>query len=1476
MKNTIHLLLALFILSLNCSFAQSISKSSDHIEKVYIQTDKPLYLPGDVIWIKGWIVNGDNMPSMISQKAILTMIKPDGSPMITRDLKLTDGVVSTNINLATNCKGGIYQLKLKTAWLNEVDSTLEYTKEITIQNYDPPRLLMKLELDKESYGSGQSVLADFTAKDLKDRPIANVNTTFTLFVDGEEQQKVHIETNSDGIGMLQMKLPENITTPNVSINAKIEYRNQIESISKRVPIILENIDLQFLPEGGHLVAEASNILAFKAITDKGDPADISGEIFDEKGRKISNFKSMHDGMGKLQFTPKQGENYYAKICSPYESASSFRIPYPTSDKAKISVTTLSNEMVEVTVAGFIKNKTQLQLSKSNIVLWSKSIASNTNESKIQIPIDNLNRGIHKLTLRTEDVIQSERIVFLHPSRSLDITIEMNKSVFGLRDRVTAKITTLDHNGNPVPTDLGIAVVEDKMLSFADDKQGNLPTELLLSSELKGEIHEPNYYFDSLSTEKIEHLDLVMLTHGWRTHWENVTKADVKNYLMAQRTYFGQVCKRNEKNGIQTQVLVYDPKYDKVHIVETDKEGFFMLPFHSEKYFKLIAKQSNQTAYIKTWTFEELQKNKAKKAQKLINQWDQKPNYLTAAEITNHQPDTPSGFDEEFMMSLDEGVLMDAVEVVEYKVPLIEMDYTTTGSVVTAESIRSLPTKSINAIAGSTAGISATDGAAISIRGSRSDATVYYVDGVRVSGLIPQFEEEEEIILDSRYYGNKFRFNSRQPLAQKEIRLSSKRSQNAQFYVPKYEKTNVTVRSDFRKTIYWNPSIQTDKNGEAMVTFYTSDEVTSFSFIAEGITSNGKIGRKTEKIVAVKPLSIDCKLPSYFVLGDTAELSLVINNESNFDQHIFLNVACDALAIDYADLQSILVKSGKSISVPLHVIPKDVSEKSTLKISAKSDSDLDVLVKQIAVMSPYFPMQFSHSGVDTDTFKILLENPIQQSIQAQLNVYHPINSAMAGIESLFRRPSGCFEQVSSSTYPNVMVYQYLENNNSAQRENMAEAMRYIIDGYKKLAAYETPVGGFDWWGNAPGNVALTAYGLLEFTDMSKIYKGVDSEMIERTIEYLLDKRDGKGGFKVQKGSHAFRSVLYDVQNAYILYALSRQTIKSVDLSLEYETSKKHVLESKDLYKTSLMALTAYNMEFMDDYQKFMEIINTALQETLLSNITCQSSITRSGGNNKKIETLSLMALAMMKDQQSSKVTMSKIIDHIISSRRNGRFGSTQSTCLAIQAILTYSEWPPNTHLKQKATITATIDEQPSSIIEKELQLTGINKDTHHMIIDYSTSSSKTYEVSVDYLSKIPKSSSDPELGLTTQLLTPHCTLADQVSLYVELSNLKDKWAANPTLILGIPSGMSIQMKQLKELKKAGQFDYFEVFENKLVIYFNQMAPLATKSLLIDLKADIAGQYTAPPSCAYPYYDDQNTTWVKGVNASIQREKPLDEN
>ena len=84
------------------------------------------------------------------------------------------------------------------------------------------------------------------------------------------------------------------------------------------------------------------------------------------------------------------------------------------------------------------------------------------------------------------------------------------------------------------------------------------------------------------------------------------------------------------------------------------------------------------------------------------------------------------------------------------------------------------------------------------------------------------------------------------------------------------------------------------------------------------------------------------------------------------------------------------------------------------------------------------------------------------------------------------PCGCFEQTSSSTYPNVLALDYMKRTKKLTPEVHAKAEGYIANGYQRLLTFEVPGGGFSWFGQAPANKILTAYGLMEFYDMSKVY------------------------------------------------------------------------------------------------------------------------------------------------------------------------------------------------------------------------------------------------------------------------------------------------------------------------------------------------------------------------------------------------------
>ena len=109
------------------------------------------------------------------------------------------------------------------------------------------------------------------------------------------------------------------------------------------------------------------------------------------------------------------------------------------------------------------------------------------------------------------------------------------------------------------------------------------------------------------------------------------------------------------------------------------------------------------------------------------------------------------------------------------------------------------------------------------------------------------------------------------------------------------------------------------------------------------------------------------------------------------------------------------------------------------------------------------------------------------------------------------PGGCFEQTSSSTYPNVLALDYMKRTKKFTPEVHAKAEGYIANGYQRLLTFEVPGGGFSWFGHAPANKILTAYGLMEFSDMSKVYD-VDSRLISRTQQWLASQQQADGSWK----------------------------------------------------------------------------------------------------------------------------------------------------------------------------------------------------------------------------------------------------------------------------------------------------------------------------------------------------------------------------
>jgi hypothetical protein len=272
----------------------------------------------------------------------------------------------------------------------------------------------------------------------------------------------------------------------------------------------------------------------------------------------------------------------------------------------------------------------------------------------------------------------------------------------------------------------------------------------------------------------------------------------------------------------------------------------------------------------------------------------------------------------------------------------------------------------------------------------------------------------------------------------------------------------------------------------------------------------------------------------------------------------------------------------------------------------------------------------------------------------------------------------------------MALIFLENlpdKNDQINKMIAEGKANLKKGYDKLISFECSEGGYEWFGSCPGHEALTAYGLLQFNEMKEVLSDVDESMLERTRKWLLGRRDGKGSFNVaQNGLDSFANPPADIADAYILWVLT--SIGSGEgLEKEIEAVVEKEKTTDDNYFRALVALILYNVDRVEEARALAKVLEASQDQKTGEVLRKVTSITRSYGISLNIETTALSALAWMKDPSSefNKAT-DLAVGYIIANIKNGMFGSTQATILALKVLI---EVLRNSNFEGQGTFELTI-------------------------------------------------------------------------------------------------------------------------------------------------------------------------------------------
>ncbi len=815
------------------SFVDSLTKTFP-VEKLYLQTDKPMYNSGDTLWLKGYLFEATNLTQSTKSGLVYTEIIDKDNQIIKRMLfQVNDGLFRGSITLDNELHVGTFSLRAYTNWMRNWGTDYIFTKKLFY-----------------------------------------INTTAASPVNNSSSALSSNKPNG--------------STANHSNRA-------------------EDIDLQFMPEGGNLVSGLQSRVGFKTVAANGVGIDVSGKIYNNKNREVASFKTTHAGMGSFDFTPTAGENYVARIITAGMEPKAYALPKaePSGVVLKV-INDFGSDVLKVNMVcseKILKTAPYYLIAQSRGVVCYGAIAKFTNkEVNSVIPIDKFPTGIVRFTLFDENLNPvNERITFVNHQDGLNIRLKTDKENYQTRDSVTLHLKVTDKNSMPVQGSFSVAVTDDGLV--ASDTTDNILTRLFLTSDLKGTVENPAFYLIP-KTANWAALENLLLTQGWvGYHWNNSFKIPkIKHPAQPEFTIKGKLTNLLNKGVAGAPVKLFSRHpfftmdtisnqsgeftFRNLQLIDTgnfllqalNKNGKsrnvgFEMQDEEPLPVPVMLKKVKRNYFMDSTSLVVIKNNvevKRKTDEALFGKNVLKEVTIRAKKVVKGSKNLngPGNADQ----ILDEKDMLKAA-----KTPLMDFLYSKIkyfheGMFPVRISPESKPSYMIRSLCVKLIFDGIDVESYFQSSGGSLDRLLF------LKGAIEQFTAEDikgmEVMFkgmyNNRYNASFVDMNSVSAVndidyAYIEITTRSGKgplinskdgfylykllmpASEKEFYTPKYQSRETQVKTDFRSTIHWEPDIITNAKGEATLKFFTSDRTGNYTIIAEGSNMNGLIGFGTGKV-----------------------------------------------------------------------------------------------------------------------------------------------------------------------------------------------------------------------------------------------------------------------------------------------------------------------------------------------------------------------------------------------------------------------------------------------------------------------------------------------------------------------------------------------------------------------------------------------------------------------------------------------------
>lgn len=641
--------------------------------------------------------------------------------------------------------------------------------------------------------------------------------------------------------------------------------------------------LQLLPEGGDLVQGLQSRVAFKATDAAGMPVNINGDIVDSKEKKITSFTSVHDGMGSFLLQPQPGEQYKAVWQDPsgQRHGTLLNPAQPTGVTLQLNG---ARDHVEFTVKRpggkpssypYVTIVAQL----NDLLVYSARVKLDKSAYiKSTIPVKELDAGIMQVTLFTPgEKPVAERLVFVNQHKHSFITnINATLVDMGKRKKNVIEVEVPD----TLLSNLSVSVTDADLTAMHTDD--NIFSRVLLTNDIKGYVHDPAYYFPADPNTVSNHLDLVMMTNGWRRFkWEDMLAVKWPTLRYSPENYIsleGQVAGLKEKQLLNKELnVIVELKNGNTHFLNADvlPGGKFILPqmifhdtaklfyqFNNDKNksltsrasfsikknllqdalnFKPATRQLQQTIKPDTAI---TRKNEEHYARLLTEQELQKVKTLRTVEVNVRKKSIQEIKDEEYATGFfagGDGRIF---------IPENDSRFTTSVSV-------------FNYLSGMVAGLQINQSGGEVFATWRGSETAFFINEMQTQADQLQLINMNDVamikVFRPPFFGAMgggsggavaiyLKKGADRSFTGLESLSMEGYSAVKEFYSPDYSKTTSSPGPDYRTTLYWNPFIVTQKdNRRISLTFYNNDITKKMKVIIEGCNEHGQLTR-VEKLL----------------------------------------------------------------------------------------------------------------------------------------------------------------------------------------------------------------------------------------------------------------------------------------------------------------------------------------------------------------------------------------------------------------------------------------------------------------------------------------------------------------------------------------------------------------------------------------------------------------------------------------------------